>query len=49
MGSQSSFKIRTVGPAAERPVWSLKLEREIGLYPTFTYPSLRPLYQLRAH
>lgn len=33
---RSSFKVRTARPAAERLVRSLNLEREIGLYPSFT-------------
>jgi hypothetical protein len=37
IGSQSSFKLRTARPAAERLVQSLNLDREIGSNPSFTY------------
>ena len=35
--SQSSFKVHTARPAAERPVRSSNIDHEIGLYPSFTY------------
>jgi hypothetical protein len=37
ISSRSSFKVRTARPAAERPILSLNIDREIGLYPSFTY------------
>lgn len=37
IGSRSSFNVRTTRHAAERPVRSLNLEREIELHPSFTY------------
>lgn len=33
MSSRSGFKFHTAGPAAERPVRSLDVDREVGLYP----------------
>jgi hypothetical protein len=35
--SQSSFKVHITRPAAGRPIQSLNLDREVGLYPSFTY------------
>jgi hypothetical protein len=37
MSSWSSFIVRTARSAAERPVRSLNIDRELGLYPSFTY------------
>ena len=39
ISSRPSLKVRTARPGAERLIMSLKLDREIGLYPSFTYPS----------
>jgi len=37
IGLQSSFKVRTARPAAERLVRGPNVDRKIGLYPSFTY------------